>query len=467
MKVWVSLLLSLVTLAGAEDEAIERSDASKKVFVLPVRDNIAPPMLYLVRRGVKQAMDEKAELLVIDMETNGGRVDTTEQVMNVLGRFKGQTVTYVNRKAFSAGAFIAVATQKIYMAPQSVIGAAAPVMLSPGGAGAEKMPDTMEVKTVSAVSALIRASAEKNGHNVKVIEAMVDKSRELIIDGEVLNEKGQLLTLTDVQAAKKYGSPPKPLLSSGTMETLDALLDHLGYAAAQRVDVKATGAERLGMWLNAISPLLLIIGIVGVYIEFKTPGFGLPGIIGVTAFVLYFLGGYVAGLSGLEWVAVFLLGLALVVVEMFVYPGTVAIGLAGAALMLVALVMAMVDIYPGMPQVPSLPQLRLPLQNLLLATAGGAVMVAILSRFLPKTPLYRALVSQSASGVQTEIAQEKLRAHLRGQIGTAISVLRPGGKAQFGDQIIDVMSQGDMIPKGTKVKIIGYSGTEAVVEAIQ
>jgi membrane-bound serine protease (ClpP class) len=164
---------------------------------------------------------------------------------------------------------------------------------------------------------------------------------------------------------------------------------------------------------------------------------------------------------------VFLLGLALVVVEMFVYPGTVAIGLAGAALMFVALIMAMVDIYPGMPKVPSLPQLRLPLQNLLLAFAGGAVAVAILSRFLPKTPIYRVLVSQSVSGVQTEIAQEKLRANFQGRIGSAVSVLRPGGKAQFGDQIIDVMSQGDMIAKGTKVKIVGYSGSEAIVEAVE
>ncbi|HXG49052.1 MAG TPA: NfeD family protein, partial [Methylomirabilota bacterium] len=319
---------------------------------------------------------------------------------------------------------------------------------------------------VSAISALVRASAEKNGHNVRVIEAMVDKSKELVIDGEVLNEKGQILTLTDVQAAKRYGNPPKPLLSSGTVESLEALLKILGYADAERHDIAPTGAERLGMWLNSISPLLLIIGIVGIYIEFKTPGFGLPGIVGATAFALYFLGGYVAGLSGLEWVAIFVLGLALVAVEMFVYPGTLVIGLAGSALMLIALIMAMVDMYPGMPRVPTLGQVRVPVRDLALAVAGGGILIALLARFLPKTPVYRALVSESASGVETEALLERQRASLLGQVGVAVSVLRPGGKAQFGDQIIGVISQGDMIPKGTRVRVVGFSGSEAVVETV-
>ncbi|HXG47710.1 MAG TPA: hypothetical protein VNO52_08800, partial [Methylomirabilota bacterium] len=148
MKVWLLLWLCLASAsvaAAAGDETVEAG--RRKVFVLPIRDEIAPPMLYLVRRGVKQAMEARADLLVVDMDTHGGRVDITEEIMGVLGRFQGETVTYVNRKAFSAGAFISVATRKIYMAPQSVIGAAAPIMLSPGGTGVEKMPDTMEVKT--------------------------------------------------------------------------------------------------------------------------------------------------------------------------------------------------------------------------------------------------------------------------------------------------------------------------------
>ena len=297
-------------------------------------------------------MEARADLLVLDMETNGGRVDVTEEIIEILNKFKGQTVTYVNRKAFSAGAFISVATQKIFMAPQSVIGAAAPMLMIPGGGPAE-MPQTVEAKMTSGVRALVRANAEKNGYNVDVVEAMIDKTKRLEIDGEVLNEKGQILTLTNVQAEKKYGEPPKPLLSSGTVETIGALLAELGFGDAQRVDVKPTGVEKIAAWINAISPLLLIIGAIGLYIEFKTPGFGLPGIVGITALVVYFVGGYIAALSGMEWAALFVVGLVLVALEFFVFPGTTLLGFAGALCMLVAIIMAMVDIYPSAPGLPA------------------------------------------------------------------------------------------------------------------
>jgi len=401
-------------------------------------------------------------------------VDATEEIIEIINKFKGHTVTYVNHKAFSAGAFISVATQKIYMAPQSVIGAAAPIMLTPGGGSAQDLPSTMEVKFTSALRALVRANAEKNGHNVQVVEAMIDKSRELKIDGEVLNEKGQILTLTDLQAAKKYGEPPKPLLSAGTIEDMDTLIKELGYSNAKRINIKPLGAETLARWLNAISPLLLIIGIAGLYIEFKTPGFGLPGIIGITAFVLYFLGGYVAGLAGLEWIIVFILGLILVVVDFFVFPGTLFLALVGVGLMLAALVMGMADLYPSAPSMPGMPRIptwswdafQRPLQSLTIAALGSVAAIWLLSRFLPHTAVYRTLVSRGASGAAADEALARKRAALEGRVGVAISPLRPGGKAQFGDDIVDVISQGDLLPKDTKVKVIGHSGVEAIVEAV-
>src|SRR5439155_6392086 len=366
------LLATISSLCGFDLRGSDSAGSGqKKVYVLPIRDKIASPMVYLVRRGGKEGMEAKADLLIIDMDTNGGRVDATEEIMEIINKFKGHTVTYVNHKAFSAGAFISIATQKIFMAPQSVIGAAAPIMLVPGGAP-QDMPETMQAKMNSALRALLRTSAEKNGYNVEVVEAMIDKSKELNIDGKVLNEKGQILTLTNTEAERPYGDPPKPLLSSGTVGSIEELLQKLGYANASRVDIRPSGAEKLAMWLNLISPLLLIIGIAGIYIEIKTPGFGLPGIIGIAAFALYFFGGYIAGLSGLEWIAVFLLGLALVALELFVFPGTVALGLAGAVMMLVSVVMAMVDVYPGMPAIPSLKKLELPLRDLFIAFLGGA-----------------------------------------------------------------------------------------------
>ena len=466
MKIWLGFALLLAALWGTGGAPAEAPSAPKKVYILPIRDDIMPPLVYLVRRGVKEAMEAKADLLVLDMKTNGGRVDTTREIIEILEQFKGDTVTYVNKDAFSAGAFISFATKKIYMAPGSAIGAAAPIIPSAGGQGVEKVPETYEEKMNSYVRAIMRASAQKNGYNVEVVEAMIDRTKGLTIDGEVIVKEGKILTLTNTEAEKNYGNPPQPLLSSGTVENLDWLLRELGYGEAERHSIQPTGVEKLATWLNAISPLLLLVGIIGIYLEFKMPGVALPGIIGVAAFALYFFGGYVAGLSGMEWVVVFILGLGLVVVEIFIYPGTIAIGLLGAGLMLVALIMAMVDIYPGMPSVPTLPQLKLPLQQILIAMGGGVIAILFLSRFLPKTSVYRKVVSQSASGMKTEAALDQQKVSRQGQIGVTISPLRPGGKAQFGEQILDVISQGDLVPEGTRVRIIGSSGSEALVEVV-
>ncbi|HOW68451.1 MAG TPA: NfeD family protein, partial [Verrucomicrobiota bacterium] len=337
-------------------------------------------------------------------------------------------------------------------------------LMAPGGAGVEKIPDTLEAKMTSGISALVRARAEQNGHNAEVIEAMIDKNKELIIDGEVLNEKGQILTLTNRQAEKNYGTPARPLLSAGTVEGLDHLLRLLGLGQHKVVRVEPLGAEKLAGWLNSLSPILLIIGIVGLYIEFKTPGFGLPGIIGLSAFALYFLGGYVAGLAGLEWAVVFLVGVGLVLLELLVFTGTAIPGLVGAALMLIAIIMGTVDLYPGMPPIPTLPQLQVPVRDLLIALVGGGFLAFLISRIFPKTPIYGMLVSRSASGegsVQELWSAQKSQV---GREGIAISNLRPGGKAQFEDIILDVISQGELIPQGTTVRIVGHSGREAVVE---
>jgi membrane-bound serine protease (ClpP class) len=242
---WLAVFLldaGLLTAAPVELEPPPAKTGPKKVYVLPIRDDIMPPLVYLVRRGVKEAIEGHADLLVIDMETNGGRVDTTREIIHILEQFKGDTLTFVNHSAFSAGSFIAVATKRIFMAPGSVIGAAAPIIPAANGQGVEQVPDTYERKMVSGVKALVRTSAQKNGYNVAVVEAMVDKTRGLtlsnVVDGVtnivVLAKEGEILTLTNTEAEREYGQPPTRLLSSGTVQDLDELLAKIGYAGAIR-----------------------------------------------------------------------------------------------------------------------------------------------------------------------------------------------------------------------------------------
>lgn len=467
LLIWAILCGGNLLSGNAAPEPLPAS--GRKVYILPIRDNIEPPLVYVVRRGVKEAMEAKADLLLIDMDTNGGRVDCTEEIIGIIGQFKGRTATYVNKKAFSAGAFIAFSTEKIFMAPQSVIGAAAPIVIGEGGQ-AEAMPDTVEAKMSSAISALIRANAEKHGHNTEVVDAMVRKSKELVIDGKVINPKGEILTLTDVQAAKEYGQPPKPLVSAGTIETEESVLAKLGFAGGSTTRIVPTGAERMGFWINSISGLLLLIGIIGAYIEFKTPGFGLPGIVSIVAFVVYFLGGYISGYSGGIWLLVFFAGVVLIVVELFFFPGTIAIGLLGGVLVLGSLIMALVDVYPGMPlwSWPTIAQdsLERSIQIFGFSMLASVVLAVLLARFLPHTPLYGALVSQTTSGAQATVDRETKRSARLGQTGVTISPLRPAGKAQFGEEVLDVIAPGEMVEKGKTVKIVGFNGHDAVVSVV-
>jgi membrane-bound serine protease (ClpP class) len=192
----------------------------------------------------------------------------------------------------------------------------------------------------------------------------------------------------------------------------------------------------------------------------------LPGIVGIAALALYFLGGYVAGLAGAGWAVLFVLGLILVALEWFVFPGTLVAGLTGAALMLIAIVMGMVDVYPGAPTLPTFPQLQLPLRDISLAVLVSLGLVLVLARFLPQTTLFRNLVSQTASGVISVAALEQQQQARLGQTGVTVSQLYPGGKARFGDQLLDVLTRGELVEKGRTVRIIAHSGLDAVVEEV-
>lgn len=211
-----------------------------------------------------------------------------------------------------------------------------------------------------------------------------------------------------------------------------------------------------------------MIGIIGLYLEFKTPGFGLPGIIGLGAFVLYFLGGYIAGLSSIGWGAVFVVGLLLLIVELLLIPGTLITGLVGAAMMLGAIIMALVDWDPTLPAyaVPNVSQFALPLRSLTQALFGALLFVLIIGRYLPETRLYRRMVSATASGMETEDALASTHHRRVGQTGEVLTALRPGGKVRFGDETLDVISQGEMIEVGATVKIIDFSGSDPVVVSI-
>lgn len=444
----------------------ETSAKVSKVYVVPMREDIMPPLAYIVRRGVKEAMEAGAEVLIIDMDTNGGMVTVMQEIVEILNKFDGETVTFINSKALSAGAFISVATQRIYMAPKGVIGAAAVI----GGTG--DLPPTVEAKAESALLAMMRTQAQRNGHNIDVLEAMIDKEKELIIDGETICEEGNLLTLTAFEAERETGEPAKPLLSMGTYKDLDDLIEGLGYGDAEVTYVEALGVEKVASWLNSIGFLLIVIGIGGIWIEMKAPGFGVPGTISIVAFSLYFFGSYAAGLAGLEWFLIFLLGLGFVAVEIFIFPGTMINGLIGVFLIFVTVVMALADYYPGTPVDLSFMGRALGNAGVVLAQATvGTILMAwvfyqfVFPRMSQRYSMAGGMMSSAASGVEAELAIRETQQSRMGETGVTISPLRPGGKARFGEEFVNVISDGEMLDSGVKVVVIGSSGSDAIVEA--
>lgn len=452
--------------AVVETSTAPAQDATRTVYVIPVKGMIEPALVYVIRRGVLEAEQHNAAAVILEMDTLGGRLDAATDIVRLMQSVRVPTYTFVEKNAISAGAIIALSTKKIYMAPGSVIGDAMPIMMSPTG-GAQEMPEAIEEKTVSAVSALIRAAAQESGHDPQLAEAMVRREIEYKIDDEVISPEGQLLTLTNVEAEREVGpeGQKRRLISEGTVTDIPALLQTIGLTGSSIKEMEVTSSERLARVIAAASPLLLMAGLLGLYIEFKTPGFGLPGILGLCALGLFFWGHHIAGLAGMEDVALFVLGIILIAVEVFVLPGHLLPGIIGATLILYSLLNAMAEKLPGSSWVPEFSTLEFPLiklsASIILAAIGGS----ILARYLPRSRAGHWLVLDSATTAQKGYTGASTDNSLLGNRGVAMTPLRPAGSALFGDRRVDVITSGEFEEANTPIRVIEVRGNRIVVVA--
>jgi membrane-bound serine protease (ClpP class) len=435
------------------------------IYVIPVRDEIAKPALYIIRRGVKEAIAAGARIVVLNMDTPGGGLGETLEIMEILDRFEGRVVTYVNREAGSAGAIIAAVTDDIYFAPKSVIGAAE-VVLATG----EDVGDSMKRKITSFLSAKVRALSEGNPMRGQVLQAMMDPAFEFKIGEVTIKAKDALLTLTATEAIKEYGDPPRPLFGAGIVDDLPGLYRTLtGGPDFEVREFQMTWSVRLAQWLTALSPLLLALGGLLLYIEFKTPGFGVFGVTGIICLLIVFFGHYVAGLSGYEAMLVFLLGAALVFVEIFLFPGTVVFALTGALLMLGSLLWGMADIWPGEAFEVTPGLFVQPLVNLSVGIALAGVGVVVLLRFLPEGWVWDRLVIKGVVGgtAQTAGAAPEARAEIDaivGRRGVAMTALRPSGQVEVGGRRYEATCQFGAIDIGDTIVVRSRGQFGLIVE---
>ena len=421
----------------------EGSASTEGVVVrVPITGTIELGLAPFVERALDEAAETGAVAVVLDLDTPGGRIDAAWQIIDAVRDASVPVYAYVNYRALSAGAMIALSAQRLYMRPGSTLGAATPV----SGEG-EKAPE----KIVSAMRSEFRALAEQRGFDPRLAEAMVDESVE--VEGVI--EAGKLLTLT-TEEALELG------IATGVVDDYPALLEAVGLEpGVATVDAAPNWAEGLVRFLThpAVAPLLLSLGFLGLLIEIRTPTFGLAGAVGLASLGAFFGAHHLVHLAGLEEIILFGIGIALVAAEAFIIPGFGVAGVLGGGAVLGSVVMSMVGSFPtwtGILEAAGLVALSLILVS---------VVTWALIRHLPHSSRLRlrGVFLDSETSRDTGYLSAPDRQDLVGQVGTAITDLRPAGTALFGDERVDVVTEGPWIEEKTPVRVLRAEGYRQIV----
>ena len=413
------------------------------VFVVPIHGNIDLGLAPLLSRSLREAEAAGAVAVLLDINTFGGRVDAAVAMRDALLNSSMRSIAFVNQRAISAGALISLACETIVMTPGGTLGAATPVM---GGAGE---PETASEKTVSYVRKEFRATAEARNRPPQIAEAMVDPDVE--IAGVI--EKGKLLTLSASEAQQQK-------IADHVASTTEAALEAVGLTGVELRQQRETWAETLVRFLTdpVVSSLLMSMGLLGLFIEIRTPGFGVPGGIGLGALALFFWGHWIVQLAGWEELLLFAAGVILIGVEAFALPGFGIAGVAGILAVIGALALSLVG--AGATIAIVINALGRVAVALLVAMAAGAALL----RFLPRLPFGRQLILREDLGADEGYTSPPPEdARWRGRAGTAVSPLRPAGIADIDGERVDVVSDGSFIDAGTPIVVTRVDGNRLVV----
>lgn len=411
------------------------------VYRVPLTGTVEMGLAPFIARSIGEAEAAGAHALILDIDTPGGRVDAAQQITDAISDSRVPVYAYINRRALSAGAMIALSSNGIYMRPGSTLGAATPV----SGEG-EKASE----KIVSVMRAEFRALAQSRGLDPTVAASMVDEDIE--IPGVV--ESGKLLTLSTDEA--------EALGFATEIDDWEALMGQLGLQEASVVSSQVNWAERVVRLLTnpLVAPFLLSIGFLGLIIEVKTPAFGLAGLAGISSLGLFFGSHLIIGLAGWEVVILLGVGVLLLLVEALVLPGFGVAGLLGAGAVGVSIVMSMIGSFPTTGDI-----------LLALHVLGASVLIVFLVswqliRHLPHDRRAQNLWHRTAMSREEGYVSSRSRPDLVGTEGVTLTDLRPSGTARFGDEQVDVVSAGPWVPAGTTIRILRAEGYRHVVEPI-
>ncbi len=438
---------------NAELEVSIDPEKTLSVYVIPVKDAIGQPTLFAIRSGIKDAIEKNASLVLLEMDTPGGELGATLEIMKTIDRFEGSTATFINEEAISAGAIIASVTKDIYFTPRATMGSSEVVT----GSG-QDVDDSMKRKINAFLTSKVDAYIGEYRYRSQVLEAMIDPDVELVIDGETLSKEGKLLNLNARRAHESYGDPPQPLLGAGIYDDLDSLIEAIADGREiVRHDFVTTWSLSLAAHLMTLSPVLLGLGILALLVEFKTPGFGVFGIAGIALIAIVNFGHNVAGLSGYEGLIIFVIGALLVFIEVVFFPGVVFLALPGIIMMLGGIIWSMADMWPQeTPDFDITFDLFLtPVYNLL-----GGILIAVtlfiaLARFLPKSVFWdRMILAGSVDGTSQGVDSPKSGRPVAGAEGIAVTDLFPTGEVEIEGHRYEARVEVGSVSKGSRIRVL-------------
>lgn len=507
-------LLALLLAAGGP-LAAEDPRPRPRGAVVPIRGMIDDIMRDSLERRLTEAQDAGATVIIFELDTPGGLVSSALDICRMIKNIPPdiRTVAWVHPQAYSAGAMIAVACHEIWMSPSSSIGDCAPIMVVPLG-GVQELGGAERAKAESPILQEFRDSAARNGYDPLL-------SRAMVVVGEVVwwiertgdvterrfvgpDEKKKLIDEVaeeerEWRVAESYDEPTSgrtiPLaqpvvrgdelltlsqfdavafgFARGIVADLDDLGERLGLAQAP-VRYERSGWERFAAWLNSpvVRGILLVIVLVGGYLEFQSPGLILPGATALIALAIFLAAPYAAGLANIWTLLILVVGVILLGVELFVLPGFGFVGLLGGVLIAIGILATFVPQEPALPTF-SPPSLRGMWDGLLtgmkVLTASVLVSmagIALLVRYLPRSRIGSGVVLASPAGATLALDDAHPEVAAVGDVGVVTGDLRPGGQARFGQEIVDVTSQGEYVEAGRRVQVIRRQGMRIEVRPL-
>ena len=446
MKNYLLYLFSTITLLYADT-----------VYRVPINGTIDLGLPPFIKRTLEEAKTKNASAVIFDINTFGGRVDAATQIKDAILASDIETIAFINRRAISAGALISLSCEKIFMTGGALIGAATAVDMS-GKKGSEKVISYMREEMAS--------TAEKRGRNKEIARGMVDEDlsfTHLVIDGDSMlvndiegRKEGKLISLTTDQALKYQ-------IADGTYETVSSIIDSLGYGSIELIETSENWSEKIVRFLTdpVVASLLTTFGFLGILFELQSPGWGIPGFVGLTCLILSLSASYIAELATMSDLIFTMAGLALIFLEMLVIPGFGVIGIGGIGLVLYGMYLLL------LPDVPVGDEIvGQAMDGFLIGLLGAMVGLFLLLKIMIKSKFWEQLTAPSSQEKNKGYSNSQGWETLKGHPGTTDTDLHPSGWIMINDKRIFVVSEGGYIEKGKKIEVLSVEGNRVTVREL-